>query len=147
MKLAKAQYGMLVAGIISCTFLSLTQIVYADSGKTINYKNQRGSTMTLIFHPGEPKNTGTLSGTFTTAVGNCKTDIGIPLPISGYYNANAISVTVNFPHCHQVVAMTGNLIENQSKLHTLWLDAAPVDDPRGNDWNSNIVGSDFYQRI
>jgi hypothetical protein len=133
-------------GLITFSF-SLVQVVYASTEAAMNYKNQRGSTMMLIFHPGKQKDTGMLTGTFTTAVGQCKADVGVPLPISGYYNANAVSVTINFPHCRQVVAMTGNLIDNQNKLHTLWLDAAPVDDPQGNDWNSNIVGSDFYHRI
>lgn len=122
-------------------------MAYAASDSTINYKNQRGSILTLVFHSGKQENTGTLSGTFTTAVGNCGTDKEVPLPISGYYNGNAVTVTVNFPHCKQVVAMTGNIANDRKTLHTLWLDAAPVDDPRGNNWNSNVVGSDSYDKL
>jgi len=129
-----------------CCSLSAAQLACAAPDQTIIYKNQRGSTMTLVFHSGEG-NTGTLEGTFTTAVGECKADVGVPLPLTGYFNGNAAGITFNFPHCKQVVAMTGNLMNDRSKLHTLWLDAAPVDDSRGKDWNSNIVGSDAYDRV
>lgn len=131
----------------SLAFCSLVgvQIAYAASEQTITYKNQRGSTMTLIFHQ-EEGSTGTLTGTFTTAVGNCKTDVGVPQPLSGYYNGNAIAVTFNFPHCKQVVAMTGNLLDGKNKIQTLWLDAQPAKDPHNKDWDSNIIGSDSYDK-
>ncbi len=135
---------ILVIGLSSIPF---SQSLLAASLPNNTYKNQRGSTMVLAFQPGDQANTGTLSGTFTTAVGNCKADVGVPLPISGYYNGNAVTVTVNFPHCKQAVAMTGNISNDKSTLHTLWLDVAPVDDPRGSDWNSNIVGSDSYEKV
>lgn len=142
MKLSRA----LILGLISWT-LNTAQIAYATPNSTITYKNQRGSTLVLAFHSGKQKDTGTLSGTFTTAVGNCEADMHLPLPILGYYNGNAVTITVNFPHCKQVVAMTGNISTDKRKLHTLWLDAAPASDPQGSDWNSNIVGSDSYERM
>lgn len=109
------------------------------------YKNQRGSTMELILHPQEG-DSGTITGTFTTAVGNCKTDMGIPMPISGFFNGNAISVSVNFPHCKQVVAMTGHLVEENNALYTLWLDASQSVDPMKKDWTANIAGADYFKR-
>lgn len=124
----------------------LSHQVSAATDPSITYKNQRGSTMTLAWHADTDK-TGSLSGTFTTAVGNCKEDVGVPLPLVGYFNGNAIAVTVNFPHCKQVVAMTGNVNKDQSNIHMLWLDANQADDPRGKNWNSNIIGSDSYERI
>jgi hypothetical protein len=124
----------------------LSHHAIATSDPSITYKNQRGSTMTLVWHTGF-ENTGTLTGLFTTAVGNCKEDIGVPLPLSGYFNGNAISVTINFPHCKQIVAMTGNLSKDQSNIHTIWLDANQADDPRGKNWNSNIIGSDSYEKL
>jgi hypothetical protein len=131
----------LMIGIgFSSMLLSHSLFAAADSNAT--YKNQRGSTMVLNWHADD--NT---SGTFTTAVGNCKEDMNVPLPLAGYFNGNVISVTVNFPHCKQVVAMTGNLNADQSKIHTLWLDANQASDPDGKNWNSNIVGSDVYQKI
>ena len=132
--------------IVTCfglsVLLSSTAIAASDSG--ITYKNQRGSEMVLNWHKNF-QNTGTLSGTLTTAVGNCKADMGVPMPLVGYFNGNAVSITVNFPHCHQVVAMTGNASQDRSTIHTLWLDASQADDPRGKDWNSNITGSDSWK--
>ncbi len=120
--------------------------VNAATDQTINYKNQRGSVMTLTWHAIK-NNTGTLSGTFTTAVGNCKANVGVPMPLTGFYNGNAVAITVNFPECKQVVAMTGNLINNNNELNTIWLDASHTKDPVQTNWNSNIIGTDQYQRI
>lgn len=116
------------------------------SAQEMIYKNQRGSIMKLELHPQE-ENTGKITGTFTTAVGNCKADMNVPMPISGFYNGNAISVAVNFPHCKQVVAMTGHLLEENKTLYTLWLDAAHTADPMKKDWTANITGADFYQQV
>jgi hypothetical protein len=138
-------YSKKIFALCGLCFL-LSHNAMATSDPSITYKNQRGSTITLVWHA-EVANTGTLSGTFTTAVGNCKEDIGVPLPLLGFFNGNAISVTINFPHCKQVVAMTGNLNSNQSNIHTIWLDANQANDPRGEDWNSNIIGSDSYKKI
>ncbi len=132
--------------LVICSFISV-QTVYATSEQILQYKNQRGSTVMLILHQDKQENTGTITGTFTSAVGDCKPDVGVPLPIFGFYNSNAITITVNFPHCQQVVAMTGNIINSQNQLHTLWLDAKPVNDPQGADWNSNIIGSDLYDKM
>lgn len=117
----------------------------ASAAQGMVFKNQRGSTMELVLHPQEG-NTGTITGSFTTAVGNCKKDMEVPMPIAGFFNGNAISVTVNFPHCKQVVAMTGHLLEENKVLNTLWLDAAQSVDPMKKDWTANISGADYYQR-
>lgn len=127
-----------------CFTLGASQFAMADS--SIQYKNQRGSVLSIKFQRGAHENSGSVTGTFTTAVGNCAKEMNIPMPISGFYNGNAVTITVNFPRCNQVVAMTGNFSNDLTKLHTLWLDASSVDDPKGNDWNSNIVGSDYYER-
>lgn len=132
--------SVMVAGCFFC--LSFAN---ASSAQGMIYKNQRGSTMELVLHPQEG-NTGTITGSFTTAVGNCKTDMGVPMPISGFYNGNAISVSVNFPHCKQVVAMTGHLLEENNALYTLWLDASQSADPMKKDWTANISGADYYKR-
>lgn len=130
--------------------LGLSQIItsstFAAAEASITYKNQRGSVLRLNWH-NTNQDTGMLTGTFTTAVGNCTKDIGVALPLTGYFNGNAVAVTVNFPHCKQVVAMTGNISDRQKEIYTLWLDAAQSTDPRGNNWNSNIIGSDTFKRI
>lgn len=131
------------AMVAACLFcLMFTEVSLAEG---MIYKNQRGSIMELVLHPLEG-DSGTITGTFTTAVGNCKKDMGIPMPISGFFNGNAISVSVNFPHCKQVVAMTGHLVEENNALYTLWLDASQSVDPMKKDWTANIVGADYYKR-
>lgn len=133
-------------GALSASLFCITASAFAADATVPNdvtYKNQRGSKLVLVgFNPDEP--TGSLSGTFTTAVGNCKEDMNKPTPIAGFYNGNAFSITVNFPHCKQVVAMTGHFTEGG--LHTLWLDAGQVKDPETSGWNANIVGTDVYQK-
>lgn len=136
----------ILATCIGLGSLFLNHHAIAASSHSITYKNQRNSIMTLKWND-NTKNTGNLDGTFTTAVGNCKKDIGVPLPLTGYFNGNVISISINFPHCQQTVAMTGNLSNNQSQIHTLWLDANQADDPRGKIWNSNIIGSDSFEKI
>lgn len=128
-----------------CYLLGAGFAANATVEQSITYKNQRGSIMTLIWHP-SLKNTGTLTGTFTTAVGKCAADVGVPIPLSGFFNGNAVAITVNFPHCQQVVAMTGHLTEQNNSLSTLWLDAAQSHDPIHKDWDSNITGADYYKR-
>jgi len=139
----KLKHKIIFMGLYSCIFMKCS-IAATEFG--INYKNQRGSTMTLILHY-DSKKTGTLTGNFTTAVGNCKEDIGKPMPLSGYFNGNAISFVINFPHCKQVIAVIGNFIHDQSKIETLWLDANQINDPNSQNWNSNIIGSDHYERM
>jgi len=141
MTLTKSIVIALACGI-SCTSL----LAYASAESTSTYQNKRGSVMTLNFHP-EEKNTGSITGTFTSAVGNCKTDVNSPMPLTGYFNGNVISVTVNFPHCKVVAAMTGNLTKNNEKLHMLWIVSSQAQDPQRADWNTNNIGSDSYKKI
>lgn len=131
---------LLLSGVI-CGVLS--QGVFAQA---LIFKNQRGSIMTLNLEPQEG-NTGSITGSFTTAVGNCKADMRKPMPLKGFYNGNAISVSINFPHCQQVVAMTGHLLDSNQALTTLWQDATQANDPQNIDWRSNVFGADQYARI
>ena len=137
-------FKTLIYSLLFC-LLGITHYVYA-ADQTIIFKNQRGSMLKLIFQ-NEKTNTGSLTGTFTTNVGNCKADVGIPVPIRGYFNGNAIALIVNFPHCQQLVAMTGNLTDHYDELHTLWLDAHNVKDPVNKNWDSNIIGADSYKKV
>lgn len=115
------------------------------SEKSVTYKNQRGSTLTLIQKDND-NNTGTLTGTFTTAVGQCKEDVGVPLPITGFFNGNVIIVAVNFPHCKVAVAMTGYISHNHKKLNTLSFAAKDTPDPEHQNWDSNIICNDHYTK-
>jgi hypothetical protein len=119
----------------------------ADHGE-IKYRNQRGSMMVLNWHSDkdEKANTGTLTGTFTSTVG-CKAGVNKPMPIMGVYSGNAISLSINFPECHSVVAITGNINADASELQTLWLRAGDVKDAAGKNWDSNVVGSDYFRKV
>lgn len=128
-------------------FLSAALAIPALADQKITYKNQRGSTLTLTWHDSSEKveeKAGTLTGIFTSAVGKCAA--GMPFPVTGVFNGNAIAININLPKCKQVIAMTGNLTNGNEELHTLWLDAAQAADPRKNDWNSNIIGADSYKK-
>ena len=143
----------MITKVIFFAALSATSL-WADTGKTITYKNQRGSILSLTWHESSQNNadaaseqeikTGSLTGTFTSAVGKCAT--GYAAPVTGVFNGNAIAITLNLPKCKQVIAMTGNLTNENEELHTLWLDAAQAADPRKDDWNSNIIGADHYKK-
>lgn len=114
-----------------------------QQGQKMSYKNQRGSTLSLVWHA-EGNNSGTLSGTFITAVGSCKSDVGVPLPVSGFYNGNAVVISVNFPHCKHVIAMAGHAINENKEMELLWLGAQPAKDPTGQNWNATLAGTDHY---
>lgn len=130
------------------TVFCVNNSVYATTSNTqsITYKNQRGSTMTLNWQPGQ-NNTGTLTGTFNSAVGSCKTDMNKPMPLTGFYNGNAISVIVNFPDCKAIAAMSGTLSNKRDQLETLWILTEQSKDSASKNWNSNIIGSDSFQKI
>jgi hypothetical protein len=132
----------ITAFALGLTFISSS--AYAKCDQKASYLNQRGSTLELCYHNGHDVNTGDLSGTFTSAVGNCKADMNKQMPISGFFNYNAVAIAINFPNCGQVVAMTGTIAGDE--LHTIWLDAAKTDDAVVKNWNSNIVGADYYKK-
>jgi hypothetical protein len=139
MKLSKK----FISFTLALSFISLSAHAKCDQKAT--YVNQRGSNLELCYHKNHDGYTGNLSGTFTSAVGNCKADINNKLPISGFFNYNAVAIAINFPNCGQVVAMTGTITDNE--LHTIWLDAAKADDPVTKNWNSNVVGADYYKKV
>jgi hypothetical protein len=130
---------ILTISMLSCFCMSYAVHATEDS---MTYKNQRNSIMTLIWHH-EKNNVGTLSGTFTTAVGDCKQDMNVPVPVNGFFNGNAIAIVVNFPHCKQVVAMTGVVSNDDNTLQTFWLDAKSSQNAR-DEWKSNIIGVDKF---
>lgn len=132
--------------LLSVLLVGVGSVAYAaDTAETV-YKNQNGSVLKLQFDS-KDKNSGSLSGTFTTAVGNCKADINVPVPITGFYNGNAVSISINFPHCKQVVAMTGNFNKNNTQLTTFWLDTGVLKNSPHKDWNANTIGVDAFQKV
>jgi hypothetical protein len=139
------QKNIFAMGLLS-SMLILNAPSYASTETQATFQNQRGSVMTLVWHETQ-SHSGNLTGTFTTAVGDCKAAINKPMPLTGIYTGTAVAITVNYPACNKVVAMMGNTNNQNSTLHTLWLVGANVTDPVKQNWNSNIVGSDDYKKI
>ena len=124
----------------------LSTNVMASTSTQYTFKNQRGSVMSFTMQE-HGDNAGSISGTFTTAVGNCQIEVGKPMPITGFYSGNALSLSVNYPKCKKTIAMTGHLSQDKTELNTLWLVAEESTDPKGKHWNANIVGSDAFKQI
>lgn len=129
-----------------CLSLGTFHIANAAMQEEVTYKNQRGSTLLLKWHH-DTDSSGKITGTFTTAVGNCQAEVGKPMPVSGYFSGNAITLSVIYPHCKKTIAMAGHVDKEKSNLHTLWLVASASEDPQGKNWDANIVGSDSYQKL
>jgi len=131
------------------TLVGLTTIAAQASvldNNTLTYENQRGSTLVLKGHK-LTKNTGTITGTFTTNVAskNCQSVIGKPTPIKGYYDGNAITISKIFPKCGVAIATIGNLEKNK-KLDMLWIVAFQGKQTETEDWNTRMIGHDIYSR-
>lgn len=102
---------------------------------TTRWKNQRGSTLVL-----NNNGRGTLTGTFTTAVG-C--GAGIARPIAGTYNGFAVSFTANFGTCQSITAWNGMLFTaSPMQIQTLWY-LTTAGPPQ---WNSTIAGADTFTK-
>ncbi|MCC2666510.1 MAG: Avidin family [Gammaproteobacteria bacterium] len=99
---------------ITILSLLLSQMVFAASD-SINYKNTRGSMLTLQFNLDN-----TLAGTFTTAVASkeCPQAIGMKRPIIGFIAKNAITFSTNYPACGSVVTFIGNIEKNKTIIDT-----------------------------
>ena len=134
---------------LSLCFVLVSSLFIASSStadqKAI-YQNQRGSTLTLQWQ-GDEKQTGTLTGTFITVVGNWPADMNKPMPLTGFFNGNAVAFTVNFPNCKQIVSITGNVIKDGDEIPTLALGIAQNEYPTGKNWNSNIIVADVYKKV
>lgn len=139
----KFKRHMMVGFAASCLLIGSVQLHAAT--QTAVYKNQRGSVLFLTWQ-NEQNNAGKLTGTFTTAVARCKSALDNSAPVTGYYNGNAVALTINYPACGSVVAMTGNLTNNNNELQTIWLVAKGADDPVHENWDSNLVGSDSFKK-
>lgn len=127
------------------SFIVCLNLYAADAGKTINFKNQRGSTLSLTWVE-DKNNAGSINGTFTTNVSRCKEDIGKPQPVLGYYTGNAVAITINYPNCASVVVMTGVLSQDKTELNMQWIVNRHVNDPVNENWDSFIIGMDNFKK-
>lgn len=117
--------------------IAILSTFIASTAFAATYKNQNGSILIINKQP-ITATTGKIGGKFTTAVGDCKKDIGQAEDITGVYNGSTVSIAVNFPNCGEVVAMTGQI--QGDELNTTWLDTHNTP----GSWNSNLIGSDHY---
>jgi hypothetical protein len=113
--------------------------------RQLHFMNQRGSKLTLVGHPGKVKNSGTITGTFTTAVGNCQSD-KVPMPLTGYYNGSALVAVVNYPQCGAIAVITGDL-DKHDNIRSLWMDVRNAPRVANKQWKANIIGADFYRKV
>jgi hypothetical protein len=126
--------------------LNVPAFAVASADYTITYKNQQGSTLTLTWHP-EKNNAGILSGLLTSKGGSCSQGAGMPAAVSGVFAGNAVALTVSYPKCDKVLAMTGNLKNNNTELQMLWLVTAQAKDYIRDNAGVNQVGADSYVKI
>ena len=133
--------------LASSAFLLISNSVFADVSKTASYKNQRGSVMNLEWSAEKDK-AGTLSGTFTTAVSNnkCKDVVGKPAPVSGVYVGNAVALTVSYPGCDSVLAMSGNVDKDRSEMNLHWLLTRQGQDTVQESWDTTLTGVDHFKK-
>lgn len=125
--------------LASSLLLVISNNVFADVSKDTGYKNQRGSSMDLIWNAD-----GTLTGTFTTAVSQCKAALGKAAPVTGVYNGNAVALTVNYPECDSVLAMSGNVKKNRNEMNLHWF-LTRQGEGSLQEWNTTTTGEDQYK--
>ena len=130
---------------LAATLLS-SQVIYASplDNKTLSFKNKRGSVLVLSGHK-TGKDTGKLSGTFTTAVASksCQSVINKPFSIRGYYNGSTLSYTVNYVPCGSVQATVGNF-DQQLHLSTLNLLSYRSQQVDSHDFNKRFIIHDLF---
>ncbi len=127
----------------------VTSIIFGaeEAQPSLKFQNQRGSTLTIV-KKSTGGNAGMISGSFVTVVAskNCQQVIGKAVPVIGFYNGNAMALTINFPACEAVVGMVGNMVK-ENIIQMIWLNAHQAKDPSGNDWNSRLIGYDEYRKV
>lgn len=124
----KKASAALIAGCLFAASPVNAQTCQFPSGRI--WKNELGSLMTVNVN-----SSGTLSGTYTTAVG-C--GAGKARALIGYCNGYAVTFSVNWQECASTTAWSGTY-SNQT-LTTLWqlvLAQQPA-------WNSIIAGTDTF---
>lgn len=134
-----------VAALAVYLCLNVPAFAVTSADYTITYKNQQGSILTLTWHP-EKNNSGILNGLLTSKGGNCSQGSAMPAAVSGIFTGNAVALTVSYPKCDKVVAMTGNLKNSNTELQMLWLVTSQAKDYMRDNAGVNL-GSDTYVKI
>lgn len=123
------------------SFLSTT--IFAH-GKTMIFKNQRGSILELKELPNHK-----IEGYFTTAVASktCPKAIHQKEPLTGYLLGNALSFSVGYPMCHSVVSIIGNFNKQETSIDTLSILNKQSSDIEHEGPGSRMIGHDVYTKI
>lgn len=126
--------------------MASTTFAVTSSDYTVTYKNQLGSTLILTWHPEKNTSAGSVSGMLTSNNGSCRQSANVPAAVSGVFMGNAVAMTLSYPKCDKVAAIVGNLNNNKTELHTMWLISSHSKDFI-RDGNGNQVSSDIYIKI
>ncbi len=121
--------AMLIASIVSGGPAVAQQAPAASS----EWVNELGSILTI----GSIGADGLMTGTYVSAVG-C--GAGTVRPMTGWYNKDAITFTVNWQECNSLTSWTGNVASSYVTIVTLWqltVSGSPQ-------WNSIIAGADTF---
>lgn len=132
--------------LITAFLMAATTMAFAENNTATQFKNTRGSVLNLTMHA-EGKDSGTLTGTFTSAVGNCAAALGKAVPVTGFYNGHAIALAMNFAPCKQVIAMKGHFDKKNQEINTLWLGVNTAKESATPQWDSNIIGHDHFVKV
>jgi len=108
-----------------------------------NWKNQLGSTMTLIVNG--QKLSGTYQSTVSGGGGTIRGDL------VGFVDGDLIAFTVNWTSPASLTSWTGQLVNENGRdvIKTLWLLVQNIPDanePTGL-WQSTFTGSDLFERV
>jgi hypothetical protein len=129
----------------SCVLLVSASAAMADEAKITRYQNPKGSELALTWHP-DNATSGTLTGTFKTAVSQCKAAIGQPMPVTGVYNGNVLALTINYPACESVLAFSGNTDKDHSNVNLHWFLTKHAEN-LGESWDATTTGVDIFRSV
>ncbi len=121
--------AMLIASIVYGGPAVAQQAPAASS----EWVNELGSILTI----GSIGADGLMTGTYVSAVG-C--GAGTVRPMTGWYNKDAMTFTVNWQECNSLTSWTGNVASSYVTIVTLWqltVSGSPQ-------WNSIIAGADTF---
>jgi len=134
--------------IIFFALLIVSTLIYAAASRdyTVTYKNQAGSTFILTWHP-ERSDYGTLDGTFMSAKSVCRKAGDLPAQVNGVFSGNSVAMTISFPKCNKVIAISANVDKTAGSLQTLWVVPSKTTQQAFDSDGSNVISADSFVKI
>lgn len=128
-------------GLVMVSLVSQASFAAND---TVNYKNGRGSLLTLQFNADN-----TINGTFTTAVASkeCQQAIGMKRPVIGFVAKNSITFSTNYPDCGSVVTFIGNVEKDRNTIDTTAMVAHASKQIATEGPGARMISHDVFTRI